>query len=224
MRSRNLVFVVLAGMLFCGAALANPANDSKLISSAGLKFLANNQNEDGSYGKGEDSNKITEIVLYAMAVNGRSYRYNNGPFVSDAVDFLLAAQKEDGSFGSDTTTLNVVGALKALKDERLAGAIAKAEAFLKGKNIAAADYAELVIADQKALAFFGVPAAFTDLAAATEAVARCKAAQEQADRQPQAFGRVHIKDATGILADDFTATALAVIVADRVERNKDFQK
>ena len=67
MRSRNLVFVVLAGMLFCGAALANPANDSKLISSAGLKFLANNQNEDGSYGKGEDRNNIPAIVLYAMA-------------------------------------------------------------------------------------------------------------------------------------------------------------
>lgn len=224
MRSGYLVCAVLVGLMFCGTALADLSGDSKLISSAGMKFLANNQNEDGSYGKADDKVSTTAIVLYAMAVNGRSYRYNSGPFVSDAVDFLLGAQNGDGSFGAEAATFNAVAALKALEDERFAGAIAKAEEFLKNKNTVAADCAGLIVADQKALEFLGVPAAFTELSAASEAIARCKGVQEQINQQPQAFGRVHVKDGSGVLADDFVATALAVIVADRVERNKEFHK
>jgi len=72
----------------------------------GTKDLINNsiratralQNEDGSYGPAGDQPLATARFLQALGDAPDHYTSQDGPFVRDAVDFLLAQRQPDGAF------------------------------------------------------------------------------------------------------------------------------
>ncbi len=221
-----LVFAVLAGWCSPAGAAQSVADDAKIIASAGLKYLAAHQNADGSYGDLADKATLvnkTAAVLYALASNARKYRCESGPFVSDAVDFLLKVQKQDGSFGDVDTTLNAVLALKAVKADSSKTALEKAAGFLKDKPTPSAFTLQgLLVGDGMALKMFGVPASLTDPKEAAAAVRMIKAMQELKNLAPSEFGKVSGLG-EGSYADPVFATALACIVGDVIENNPAFK-
>ena len=112
----------------------------------GLRFLRTRQAQDGAYRSGEANLPIdigiTGLVVKAMASSPRAYREADGPFVSRAVEFLLAHQESDGGIrgkmlGNYTTAIAVV-ALEALDNPKHADTIARALTFLKGQQCNAA--------------------------------------------------------------------------------------
>ena len=227
---QNAVFVALAvltvGWCCAASAAQSVTDDAKIIASAGLKYIAAHQNPDGSYGDAADKGALvnkTAVVLYALASNSRKYRYESGPFVSDAADFLLKSQKEDGSFGDVDTTLNTVLALKTLKADCCKAALEKAAGFLKDKPTPSAFTLQgLLVGDGTALKMFGVPASLTDAKEAAAAVMMIKAMQELKNLTPAEFGKVS-GFGDGPYADPVFATALACIVGDAIENNSAFK-
>lgn len=63
----------------------------------GLRWLRDHQLEDGSW---DHYPGITALALTAFARSPRKYREDDGPFVRDAIEFLLECQKENGAFVS----------------------------------------------------------------------------------------------------------------------------
>lgn len=221
--------VLVALVLLCAdVARAGVADDAKIIPSAGLKYLANHQNADGSYGDPTDKATLvnkTAIVLYALASNGRKYGYESGPFVSGAVDFLLKSQSADGSFGDVETTLNALTALKAVKWGGATQAIERAADHIKDKPTpAAVMLAGLLIAPAVASTFgsSGELSTGKDAAKAEATIKAIKKMQELKNLSPAEFGKVKALG-EGIYADPVVATALASIVGDRIENNPAFK-
>lgn len=219
--------VLVALVLLCAdVARAGVADDAKIIPSAGLKYLANHQNADGSYGDPADKATLvnkTAIVLYALASNGRKYGYESGPFVSGAVDFLLANQQADGLFGDHHTTMNVVAALKAAKYVGAKKTVETAEKLLGKVDIdLPGQLRDLALSDGGVLVKLGMPAAATDAAAAEAAIKAIKKMQELKNLSPAEFGKVKALG-EGIYADPVVATALASIVGDLIENNPAFK-
>ena len=109
----------------------------------------------GSYGK---SVEATSWALRALHDGPRHYRSVDGPFVSKAVDWLVAQQREDGSIATqgadakraaDETGLAVM-AIKLYADESNKAALAKALAIVgKAPGLAAPDADLSLPADAK---------------------------------------------------------------------------
>jgi hypothetical protein len=115
-----------------------PDKDAKGVRSRAFKYVMSKQNEDGSYGSASWSAPMvgkTALVTYVLISTERGYRETDGPFVSKAVDFILAGQNEDGSFGKSShkifeTTL-ALKVLSILKNPAYAQAQEKGVAYMK---------------------------------------------------------------------------------------------
>ena len=121
----------------------------KSAMDGGVRWLANHQNPDGGYGPYGDDFRIknasdvgiTAYALYAFSRHPRGYSEVDGPFISKAVDFILARQKPDGAFYDrrDPTLLNyktsvVILALSHLDPTRYSKAILRAREFVKNQQ------------------------------------------------------------------------------------------
>lgn len=114
--------VALAIALLTGPALAQgkagPKIDPDMVAKAnksvdkGLRFLRGLQKDDGSYGGHVG---LTAMALLAFADSHRKYRYDDGPFISRAADWLAAQTRADGAITGDATpTYNTALAIMAL--------------------------------------------------------------------------------------------------------------
>src|SRR6185503_5054242 len=121
-----------------------------------VHWLRENQDvATGSYGK---SVEATAWTLRALHDGPRHYRRVDGPFVSKAVDWLVARQREDGAIASEGADAKraaqetglAVMALKLYADESNKVALAKALAFVgKSEGLAAPDADLALPADAK---------------------------------------------------------------------------
>lgn len=142
-------FCLLAGGTYLQAAGAeNAATDAEVLS--GIKRAANDaanaliprQNADGGYGpqmNGSSDVGVTALVVWALAGSPARYREWHGPYISAAVDFLLAQQKpsggiHDGSLWNYKTSMSIM-ALSAVNKEKYAERINRAVAFVKGLQL-----------------------------------------------------------------------------------------
>ncbi len=119
----------------------------------GARWLALHQNPDGGYGPYGDDFRIknvsdvgiTAYVLYAYSRHPRGYSEVDGPFISRAVDFLLARQQPNGAFFDrrDPTLLNyktsvVILALSNLNHTKHSKAVLRAREFVKSQQFSEA--------------------------------------------------------------------------------------
>ena len=117
----------------------------------GSRWLSQHQNPDGGYGpygkefRIENASDVglTAYVLYAYSRNVRGYSEVDGPFISKAIDFLLARQQANGAFYDlrDPTLLNyktsvVLMGLTRLGRTKYAEAISRGREFIKGQQFA----------------------------------------------------------------------------------------
>lgn len=85
--------------------------DFKSLSNGAIHILRAAQKSDGSYG---GSVAATGLSLYGFAKCGRQYREADGPFVINAVQYILTNRKADGSFNGDDTNQSTLAAALAL--------------------------------------------------------------------------------------------------------------
>jgi squalene-hopene/tetraprenyl-beta-curcumene cyclase len=114
----------------------------------GAAWLATQQNTDGGYGpfgdlrvKNASDVGITAFAIYALAKSGPASKGEAAASLGRAVDFLLAKQQENGAFydPKDPTLQNyktcvALLALNTLDRAKHAGAIQKAQAFIKAQQ------------------------------------------------------------------------------------------
>ncbi len=78
----------------------------------GLRFLRGKQSDDGSYGGHVG---MTAMALVAFAESHRKYRYEDGPFIRLAADWVAKQARTDGAITGDATpTYNTALAITAL--------------------------------------------------------------------------------------------------------------
>jgi len=127
---------------FLAAIFATPVADGqdlKDMVDANIRDLRACQNLDGSYGSVPLQPDATAVVLFAMATSPRNYTDGDGPFVRKAAEYLIATQKEDGSFGPAAhgdivrSTAIVVAALSRVNASRYTDSISRADRFLIGR-------------------------------------------------------------------------------------------
>lgn len=201
---------------------------AKSIRSRGETFLARRQNRDGSFGTDPAQRPgITGAVLYAFATRDEPYTEHAGPFVSEAVAYLLSRQGADGGFGSPFNTAYALKGLEALaaaapdaeSKGRYAAVIARARAA--GQNAAAEE--------ASATGRFGAmlrQSILPNLAAArmlvdgkdwmARATHQLYQAQARDPKEGAAYGSFRDPDPEALEHDPVLATAFAVIIADRV--------
>ncbi len=136
---RSFFVTIIATMAFSlGLAEEDKIeSDSKRSASLAFKYVQRHQNADGSYGAAASPLAVanTSLVIHALATSSWKYRESDGPFISKAVDFLLNAQNEDGSFGQGESkaglTILALRSLIALQNPAYAERIDKAIAFVR---------------------------------------------------------------------------------------------
>lgn len=123
------------------AAAQDDLPDLKGVLDGTCRWLRSTQNPaEGSYGGGVEG---TAWVLYALAKSPRAYEIADGPFVSKAIDHLLARQAEDGSIADAAAaagarlaqTRAAAAALSALVTPRTAPALGKAVIWLGEQGV-----------------------------------------------------------------------------------------
>lgn len=102
----------------------------------GIRYLVKQQEENGSY---MNNVGVTALAVKAMAKSPRAYRAKSGPFMSDAIDYILKHQKPDGSihdghYANYSTSLAVT-ALVALDNPKYKDALEKAKEFLYSSQL-----------------------------------------------------------------------------------------
>ena len=115
-------FAVVAALTWGSAsAVAGPkkAVNAKLRAKAeksverGLEFLRGKQMPSGSYG---DHVGVTATALRAFATSHKQHKYDAGPFVARAADWLAAQVRTDGAIsGEATPTYNTALSIMALQ-------------------------------------------------------------------------------------------------------------
>jgi squalene-hopene/tetraprenyl-beta-curcumene cyclase len=127
--------------------LASPAA-IRAAADRGAAWLAARQNPDGGYGpfgdfrvKNASDVGITAFAVYALARSGAPSKPEAAESVARAVEFLLAKQQENGAFYDprdpalqNYKTCVALLALNALDRVKHAGAIKKAQAFIKAQQ------------------------------------------------------------------------------------------
>ena len=133
-----------------------PSQDIQGALDRGARWLTQHQNPDGGYGpygegpevrvKNTSDVGITAFVVYALARHPKRYSPVDGPFLSKAIDFLLAHQQEDGGIydPADPALQNyrtsvAILALTALDRVKYAAAIRRAQGFVKDQQLTEAD-------------------------------------------------------------------------------------
>ena len=108
--------LLAASLLLLAPAPELQGPSVKDLFDGALLFLRQTQRQDGSYGDRLD----TAYVVTAMALCPRAYREDDGPFVRDAVTWLIRNAKAEGDpLGDAATAL----ALQTLHAERYASTI-----------------------------------------------------------------------------------------------------
>lgn len=122
----------------------------------GTAWIIKQQNPDGGYGpfgeaeylrlKNTSDVGVTAFALYALAKNPAGYKASSGPFISRALDFLLAKQQPDGGFYDprDPTLQNYktcvsLLALNTLDRVKYASSIQKAQNFIRQQQFTEED-------------------------------------------------------------------------------------
>ncbi len=78
----------------------------------GIRFLRQQQAEDGSYGNHVG---LTSMALLAMSESPRKYTPGDGPFIRKAMEFIASQARANGSItGEETPTYNTALAIMAL--------------------------------------------------------------------------------------------------------------
>ncbi len=149
----------VTAVLSLGLAAVLPAleaADLKESLDRGARWLVTQQNPDGGYGpygeqdylrlKNTSDVGVTAFALYALAKHPKGYKASDGPYISRAVEFLLSKQADDGGFYDkrDPTLQNyktcvVLLALNTLDRVKYAGAIKKAQAFIRAQQFTEED-------------------------------------------------------------------------------------
>ncbi len=236
-----LVIVALcaAGPGYFVLAAARPDHAAKNVRSLAIKWLVKHQDpERGSYGRHDDLQVgRTALVVWVLATCERKYQVVDGPYMSDAVDFILRHYQRDGSFGkcksAKATRFNTamaVCALSALKSrKKYRRHITRAMAYLgdTGNDGAALVEGGLV----------GVwpgkpgPVAKLMLRALLDVrmgqggpwlgrvVKFCRELQYTADDTAADYGKCSYKNAVGFEADPVVVSAMAAKLADLVKAN-----
>ena len=97
----------------------------------GIHFLRTQQAKDGSYGHHVG---LTAMTLLALAESHRGYNEGDGPYMSRAVEWLVAQAREDGSISGDATptynTALAIMALHALSPTKYKALIERGQRFL----------------------------------------------------------------------------------------------
>lgn len=126
--------MILLVMLVVASSARADERSAQRVRDRGFKYILHHQNQDGSYGQGEDFRVgKTALVLYALAVGERAYRMEHGPFVSNAVAYVRKQKNEDGSYGATDPlweTHLVAMAFTALECPALAEDAAAANAWV----------------------------------------------------------------------------------------------
>ena len=138
--SRSLLFslcVLIGAPFFSSAALAQAGMDPALVTKAkkavdkGLRYLRGQQDDNGSYGNHVG---LTSMVLMAFGESHRAYRYDDGPFVGLAADWVAQQARADGAItGEATPTYNTALAimgLSAMDKKKFASVISGGQEFL----------------------------------------------------------------------------------------------
>jgi len=138
MKRHSILLAGLAGLLvslLSGSATAQNV-DLKVEVDRCARWLRGSQNlEDGSYGGTVEG---TAWTLRALHGSHRKYRMKDGPFITKAVDFLLAHQQGDGSIHDEQAetadipaqTGLAVMALKLFANDSNKDALARGLAFV----------------------------------------------------------------------------------------------
>ena len=121
------------------AAQAAPPRpfDPRQFANPLIHVMRADQQKDGSYG---GSARTTGLALVGFAKSSRQYREADGPFISDAVQYLLKSQQKDGSIAAANdkdpvaSTLAAALAFDALDAKKYAETVKQAVAFAAQKT------------------------------------------------------------------------------------------
>ena len=109
---------MLLRVILCSLALSPTllAQGPKQAVDNALRFLRYSQSESGAFG---ESVETTARVLYAFASSPRSYRADDGPWLSRGIQFITQTRAADGSYGTSgedrgRATLSALVGLKSL--------------------------------------------------------------------------------------------------------------
>jgi squalene-hopene/tetraprenyl-beta-curcumene cyclase len=135
------------------AAAPEPSLEAvKAAIDRGANWLIDHQLPDGSYGGDgagavavSGSPGITAIALHALAICPRGYREEDGPFISKAVEFLLAQAREGGGIYAEgqglenyesSMALLALDALDAGRTPKYADRVVSLREFIAGQQCA----------------------------------------------------------------------------------------
>lgn len=119
-----------------------------------VRWLRSTQNpETGAYGGGVEG---TAWTLFALARSPRKYTRDDGPFVKKGLDFLLAAQAEDGAIADPdaspknklTQTQAAAAALSVHVAPETAAALGKAAVWLAAHGVESPEMDEIEIPEK----------------------------------------------------------------------------
>lgn len=234
MLKKNFMIVMfLVALMSLSSVNASEISDkAKLIRSSAFKYLAANQNEDGSYGKDGDVLNKTAIVVYAFASSQRKYRYNNGPFMSKAVDYLAMKLLECGASSKSESPENKQISFTTLENAKKVIDLLKpfgVEVMKDGATIKLeAKDLKLPASSSDTIKFYGMvfasslPAVLSEAenvktkADALAVLKKLAALQNQTSPEAKEFGEVKSLG-EGIFADPIVSTALVGYAADRIK-------
>lgn len=242
---RRKIVSVLGGIVLLGvstalASDARPDKTAKTIRSLGVKWLVKNQNvHDGSYGKKDDAQVgKTALVVWVLASCQRGYQVVDGPYMSEAVAFILRSHDRDGTFGKcgseKVTRFNTAMAVKALS-------ALKSAADYKNYIAKGAAYLAMTSGTKPSTEVWGgLGAVWPDTpgpvcrtlmqntlnvqmrkggAWLAESIKTLSALQDGTDDEADTYGMCKSETEEGVETDPVVATAMAVKAADLVKDN-----
>ena len=140
---RKVTGIISVLFMFCFSAGINAADsnmDSQLKNKAkraidnGLRFLREQQAEDGSW---SGSVGITALALRAFLESHRNYSEEDGPFITRPIKFIISNVKTDGSITESINNRNYntavsITALQATSNPEYKKFIENGQKFIKG--------------------------------------------------------------------------------------------
>jgi len=144
---KTVAVAVVIGIVVSGCgkkeAAAVSAKPKRTIDESvkmAIAFLKDNQNEDGSFGKGRPGVGITALAVYSVAASRHAAQADARQVIDKAVPYILQHQREDGSINNDVRMLAVyrtslsIMALNAIDPEKHKDVITRAQGYLKSSQ------------------------------------------------------------------------------------------